>query len=295
LLDLNYTEPVFRPPSEWRSLILQVTNGCSWNHCTFCEMYQGAQKAFSFKEIEQLRTELKSASQSGAPIQRIFLADGDALTLSTRRLIEILDAINEYFPNIQRISSYCLPRNLINKTVEELIELYRRGLKLVYVGCETGDNELLRLVNKGETHQTSLSALNKLHQANIKSSVMILNGLGGTVLSEQHAKASAELMNASQPNYVSTLVVSFPKGEQRFRANFPNYQPLSQQQLFSELRTFIEHLDLRSTIYRSDHASNYLALKGVLNKDKSRLLNTLTTAIESPDSVILRPESMRGL
>ena len=140
MIRLPYIEPVFRPPSEARSLILQVTNGCSWNRCTFCEMYTQPQKRFQLKPQEKIEQELEAVSSTGAPVRRIFLADGDAMTLSFRRLKGIMLAINRRFPDIQRVSSYCLPRNLKNKTVDELAELGELGLKLFYAGCESGDD-----------------------------------------------------------------------------------------------------------------------------------------------------------
>jgi len=291
---LNYVEPVFRPPSEWRSLILQVTNGCSWNRCTFCEMYQDKQKQFNHKSIDLIKKDLQTAINSKMHVQRIFLADGDAMALSVRRLAEILEAINEYFPNLQRISAYCLPRNLKHKTIQELAYLNSLGLKLLYVGCETGDDELLSLVEKGESFQSSMDALNRMSAAGIKSSVMILNGLGGKHLSQQHATNSARLMNETQPDYLSTLVVGFPKGMQRFHKQFQNFLPLEQQGLFEEIYCFLEHLKLEKTIFRSDHASNYLLLKGVLNKDKVKLINQVEEAINYPEQARLRNEYQRG-
>jgi radical SAM superfamily enzyme YgiQ (UPF0313 family) len=293
---LNYIEPVFRPPSEADSLILQVTNGCSWNQCTFCEMYTDEQKKFRPKSITNIRKELEYVAASRYPIRRVFLADGDAMTLSFRRLQEILLAIKEYLPDIQRVSAYCLPRNIKNKSVEELQQLRQLGLSLVYVGCETGDDLILQKVSKGETWQSSLDALLKLQQANIKRSVMILNGLGGSRYSEQHALNSASLMNESQPEYLATLVVTFYKGPERFQQGFEGeFMPLNQLQLAQEMKILIETLQLEKTIFRSDHASNYLILKGVLNKDRDKLLNTLDLAINQPGSVRLRPEWQRGL
>ncbi|MDX1696427.1 MAG: radical SAM protein, partial [Ketobacteraceae bacterium] len=217
---MQYIEPVFRPPSEGRSLILQVTNGCSWNKCTFCEMYTQPQKKFRVKPAEELEQELIKLKPYAAQVRRVFLADGDAMTLSFRRLESILDLVHQYFPNVQRISSYCLPRNLKNKSVEQLARLREMGLSLMYVGCESGDDEVLGYVQKGETFASSLEALEKIRQAGMKSSVMILNGLGGDRFWEQHAVNSARLMNAAQPDYLSTLVVSFPLGVERFAEGF---------------------------------------------------------------------------
>ncbi|MDO8696079.1 MAG: radical SAM protein [Pseudomonas sp.] len=291
---IDYIEPVFRPPSEAHSLILPVTNGCSWNGCSFCEMYTQEQKKFRARDEAQVLDEIKRCGEQ-LIVQRIFLADGDALVLPTRRLLTILTAIAEHMPTVTRVSSYCLPRNLRKKSVAELKELADAGLKMAYVGAESGDDEVLARVNKGETFESTLSALDKLGEAGITRSVMVLNGLGGTALSEQHALNSARLMNAAQPEFLSTLVVSFPTGEARFRAGFSDYQPLSQQQLFVEIERFVQALELRDTVFRSDHASNYLVLKGVLGADKARMLAQVRQAIEQPQQARLRQEWQRGL
>ncbi len=293
---LSYIEPVFRPPSEWKSLILQVTNGCSWNNCSFCDMYTAEQKRFAPTPLAQLETQLKGIVEAGYPVYRVFLADGDAMTLSVRRLHEIMDLLNRWLPHKPRVSAYCLPRNLKNKSVADLRELREKGLSLMYVGCETGDNELLSLIEKGESFDSSLSALEKMKAAGVKSSVMVLNGLGGPELSERHALESARLMNAAQPEYLSTLVVDFPRGSERFEKNFNGrWRQLNKTELFREMEVLLEHLELDNTIFRSDHASNYLVLKGVLGKDKARMLDTVRTAIHQPGRIALREEWQRGL
>jgi len=293
---LDYIEPVFRPPSEGRSLILQVTNGCSWNKCTFCEMYTDEQKRFKPQPVDKIDAQLMSLSTAGYPVRRVFLADGDAMALSTRRLKEILQLIKTYYPDVQRVSSYCLPRNLKKKSVEELAELNALGLSLMYIGCESGDDEVLSRVEKGESFASSLEALTKIKQAGMKSSVMILNGLGGPELSQQHALNSARLMNAAQPDYLSTLVVSFPLGDERYQKNFAGkFRLLTQQELFAEMKTLLQALELDKTIFRSDHASNYLVMKGVLGKDKTKLLQQVEMAMHQPGRVPLREEWQRGL
>ncbi len=293
---MEYVQPLFRPPSEAQSLILQVTNGCSWNRCTFCEMYTEPQKRFRFKPLEQLDRELERVAASGFPVRRIFLADGDAMTLSVRRLRLILESINRYLPGVQRVASYCLPRNLRHKTPDELSELRELGLSLFYVGCESGDDLVLDRVNKGETYGSSLDALQKIKAAGSKSSVMILNGMGGKKYSEQHAVNSARLMNDAQPDYLATLVVSFPQGLTRYQAGFGGeFEALDQAGLFQEMRWLLDTLDLDNTIFRSDHASNYLVLKGTLNRDKQRLLDEVDAAIRRPESMPLRQEWQRGL
>ena len=293
---IEYIEPVFRPPSEAKSLILQVSNGCSYNRCSFCEMYTAPQKKFKPKAIDEVEKELVAVAAQMPGVRRLFLADGDAMTLSIRRLKEILEKINQYFPNRERVTAYCLPRNLKKKSVEELAELKALGLSMVYVGCESGDDKVLECVQKGETFETSKDALLKLKAAGIKSSVMILNGLGGKKFSEQHAINSAKLMNETQPEFVSTLVVSFPMGEERFRSGFDgDYEPLSQDELFKEIYTLVSSFDLENTIFRSDHASNYLVLKGTLGQDKQAMLDKIDLALNKPGSIPLRQEWQRGL
>lgn len=294
-LPVSYIEPVFRPPSEARSFILPVTNGCSWNQCTFCEMYTQEQKKFRARKDEDIRRDIEQMALVVPGVRRVFLADGDAMILPVRRLTQILLWLNESFPDLERVSSYCLPRNIGKKSVEDLAELKALGLDILYVGLESGDNTVLEKVNKGETYDSSVSALTKIREAGLRSSVMVLNGLGGQKYSRQHALNSAKAVNAAQPDYVSTLVVSFPMGEARFRAGFEDFEPMDQGQLFQELYTFIEALELEHSIFRSDHASNYLPLKGVLGQDKQRLLNELEAAIYRPETVRLREEWQLGL
>jgi radical SAM superfamily enzyme YgiQ (UPF0313 family) len=292
MFNLPYVEPVFRPPSEAHSLILQVAIGCSHNECSFCSMY--VNKKFRPAKIESLEQQLQAVAKTGYPVRRVFLADGDAMCLSPRRLNDILDLINQYLPSVERISSYCLPANLKNKSVEDLRQLREKKLTLMYVGCESGDDEVLALVEKGETYQSSLDALTKIKQAGMQSSVMILNGLGGTKYSKQHAINSAKLMNDAQPEYLSTLVVSFPMGTERFEKNFNgDFVQLNQPQLFEEMKWLLDSLELENTVFRSDHASNYLVLKGTLGADKARLVKQVDDALAG--RVALRQEWQRGL
>jgi radical SAM superfamily enzyme YgiQ (UPF0313 family) len=290
VIPIRYVEPVYRPP------ILPVTDGCSWNQCTFCEMYTAPQKKFRARGEDEVLESIRLTGQRyGADIRRVFLADGDALVLPTRRLLAILEAIRTHLPAVRRISSYCLPRNLRKKSQAEIDELAAAGLKMVYVGAESGDDQVLAAVNKGETFDSTREALDKLGAAGITRSVMILNGLGGKALAMQHAENSARLANATQPEYLATLVVSFPLGEERFRAGFPGWEPLDQHELFVEMERFLAALDLKRTVFRSDHASNWLVLKGTLGADKERLLQQVRQAIAAPDEAHLRPAWARGL
>jgi radical SAM superfamily enzyme YgiQ (UPF0313 family) len=296
MIPIRYVEPVFRPPSEAESLILPVTDGCSWNKCTFCEMYTAPQKKFVARGEDEVLESIRLTGQRYShDIRRVFLADGDALVLPTRRLLAILDAIRTHMPAVRRISSYCLPRNLRKKSQAEIDDLAAAGLKMVYVGAESGDDAVLAAVDKGETFETTREALDKLGAAGITRSVMILNGLGGKAMSAQHAENSARLANATQPEYLATLVVSFPQGEERFRAGFPGWEPLDQHELFVEMERFLSVLDLKRTVFRSDHASNWLVLKGTLGADKERLLAQVHQAIAAPEAARLRPAWARGL
>jgi len=293
---IHYVQPVFRPPSEADSLILPVTNGCSWNRCAFCEMYTAPQKRFRPRDEAEVLESLRRCGEIyGDSVKRVFLADGDAMTLSVRRLAAVLEAIRRELPGVRRVSSYCLPRNVAKKSVEELRQLADLGLSLVYVGAESGDDEVLARVDKGETFESSRAALEKLGEAGIKRSVMILNGLGGEVLSRQHAENSAALMNATQPEFLATLTVSFPMGEARFREKFPQWEPLGIVELMQEMEAFLSALELKRTVFRSDHASNWLILKGTLGADKERLLGELRAAIAAPEAAPLRPAWARGL
>ena len=293
---IRYVNPVFRPPSEAQSLILPVTNGCSWNQCSYCEMYTAPQKKFQVRDEQEILESIRQCGQQFAgQVQRVFLGDGDALVLSTRRLLALLAAIKEHLPRVRRISSYCLPRNLRSKSVPELRALREAGLSLVYVGAESGDDEVLQKVNKGESFDSTRDALDKLGAAGIARSVMLLNGLGGRLLSTQHAANSARLVNLTQPEFLATLVVSFPQGEDRFRQGFPEWEPLNQQELFGEMAQFLQALELERTVFRSDHASNWLVLKGVLGAEKERLLREIRHAIAQPESARLRADWQRGL
>ena len=296
MIPIRYLEPVFRPPSEAASLILPVTDGCSWNKCTFCEMYTAPQKKFLARSEDEVLESIRLTGQRyGGELRRVFPTDGDALVLPTRRLVTILEAIKTHLPAVRRVSSYCLPRNLRKKSQAEIDELAAAGLKMVYVGAESGDDQVLAAVDKGETYATTCESLDKLGAAGITRSVMILNGLGGKALSMQHAENSARLANAMQPEYLSTLVVSFPQGEERFRAGFPGWEPLDQHALFVEMERFLSCLELKRTVFRSDHASNWLVLKGTLGADKERLLAQVRQAIAAPEAAHLRPAWARGL
>ena len=259
-------------------------------------MYTDPQKAFRARNEDEVMDSIRRCGEVfGSEVRRVFLADGDALMLPTRRLLDVLTAIRTHLPGVRRVSSYCLPRNLRKKSTLELRQLADAGLKIVYVGAESGDDTVLERVNKGETFESTREALQKLGEAGITRSVMILNGLGGRNLWRLHAENSARLINAVQPEYLATLVVSFPKGDERLRSHFPDWTPLSVPELLIEMECFLSGLALERTVFRSDHASNWLVLKGTLGADKERLLAELGAAITAPENAPLRPAWARGL
>ena len=291
---ISYHEPLFRPPSEAYSLILQPTIGCSWNRCAFCEMY--TTKKFSIRDIKEVKAEISAMKAHADEVRKVFLADGNAMALSADYLMELLNSLNESFPRLIRVSIYALPKDLLSKTDEELYALREAGLKLIYVGIESGDDEVLQMVNKGESHATTVEGLLKAKTAGIKSSVMILNGLGGKKYSRQHAENSARVINAVQPEFLSTLVLSYPHGIEHYQKRFKgDFVPCDIPDLLEELRIFISKTELEQSIFRSDHASNYLILKGTLGREKERMLQEIDAAIANPGMAGLRPEFLRGL
>ncbi len=291
---LQYEQPLFRPPSEARSLILQVTYGCSWNKCAFCEMYSS--KSFRVKPFEMVKQEIEQVANSGFKFNKVFLADGDAMVLSSDKLLQIINEINEKLHRIRRISIYARPSDFAKKSISELKELKLAGLDLAYVGIESGDDEVLKNVNKGETYKTAVQGLLKAKEAGIKLSVMILNGLGGKELSRQHAVNSAKILNEIQAEYASSLVLSFPYGEQHFKNRYKKkFTALNKLELIEEMRIFLENTELKQTVFRSDHASNYLVLKGILSKDKDSLLQKINDVLCNPQFANLREERERGL
>lgn len=281
----RYHEPLFRPPAEAYSAILQATIGCSWNCCAFCEMY--ASKKFRVRSMEELKPEIEMLAKIYPGVKKIFLADGNAFVLPAKKLIPVLTEINSRFGKIQRISSYALPKDILNKTIEELTEIRNLGLKLLYVGIETGDNELLQRIHKGETFGSTVDGIGKAHAAGIETSIMIINGLGGEQRTEQHADNSAKIINLVNPRFLSTLTLSMPFGIQHFRARLgEEFTPLSTRGHLTELHRFISGLEVNHVIFRSNHVSNALDLEGTLNKDKSLLLEKLEHAIQNtPEGV----------
>jgi len=282
---ITYNEPVFRPPAEAYSAIVQATIGCSWNKCAFCEMYTS--KKFRVRPLDELKPEIETLANFYRGAKKVFLADGNAFVLSANKLIPVLNEINKQFGKIQRISSYALPRDISNKSETELKELKALGLKLLYIGIETGDDELLKLIDKGETFNSTVEGILKAHAAGIDTSIMIINGLGGRKYAKQHALKSAEIINRVNPKFLSTLTLSLPYGINHFKNRFNgDFEQQTIVELYEELLLFIKNIDVNQLIYRSDHVSNNLILKGSLSKDKASLIEMIRIAIEGTNPAI---------
>lgn len=289
---MNYDMPLFRPPSEAQSLILQVTLGCSHNRCSFCSMYQT--KRFVPKKRDQIKQEILEAKWTlGTDVQRVFLADGDAMCLSSRRLFEILDLINDAFAHLQRISIYANARDVLSKSAEDLAELRRRKLRLLYMGLESGDDETLLRMNKGATVDELVRAVQLATSAKMSVSVMVLIGLAGKQRSLIHARSSAEAINRMEPTFTSLLTYIPTPGSALFdvieRGDFELPDPLES---IREIREFIAGLECQ-TYFTCNHASNYLPLKGRLPDAKKDLLALLDGALQG--EIPLKPEFLRGL
>ncbi len=291
---IQYQGDVYRPPSEAGSLILQATLGCSYNGCTFCGMY-GAQP-FRVRPFEELEAEIHWAREHLGDVRKVFLADGDALVAKAAFLERVLDALHRAFPRLRRVSIYASPQALAVRSVEEMARLREMGLTLYYLGIESGHDPVLEHLAKGVDAAEMIRVARKANDAGVKLSTMILLGAGGREGSEAHARASAEVVNAIQPRFVSTLVLipvpGTPIGEAAARGEVDDLSPI---ELASELRTFIAGLELTGTVFRSNHASNYLTLKGSLPKDKGALLEVLDAALGDPENAPFVPSWMRGL
>ncbi len=291
---MRYYGTVIRPPSEANSYILQVAYGCSHNKCTFCPTY--LDKPFKIRPIKQVFEDIDTARKVMPETRRVFLADGNALVLTTKQLIPILDALNKAFPQLQRIGIYANAKDILAKTNQELMELCNKKLSIIYIGLESGSNKVLKRVNKGATAEEMIKAVIKAQEVGFKVSVIGLLGLAGIDLWKKHAIATGRAISAMSPRFFSLLTVMVVPGtvlhEQQKQGTFILPAPL---EMLKEMRVIIENTDVHSgCIFRTNHASNYLALEGRLPKDKERLLQTIDSALSQGESS-LRPEYLRGL
>ncbi len=292
---IRYEGSVYRPPSEARSLILQATIGCSHDQCAFCVAYR--QKRFRVRHEAELFQEIDWVAGAMPEVRRVFLADGDALVLSTERLLRILEKLYGKLANLERVTVYGSPQNLLHKSVADLDELRHAGLTMVYYGIESGDDEVLERIAKGATADEIVEAGLKARQAGIDLSATVVLGLGGRELSTRHAEATAGVLNAIAPRYASALTLIVEPREPGFQEVFgdPNWRILGQAEILAECRVLVAGIDADGIVFRSNHASNYLSLAGDLQKDKQRLLTEIDEVLSDPDSRQIRPEHLRRL
>lgn len=289
---MHYEGYCIRPPSEAYSILLQVTLGCSHNKCTFCGSYKD--KRFAIKDDNTILSDILFASKYMKRQDRLFLMDGDVLVIPQKRLMWILDRIREHIPWVRRVGAYANTKSIKMKSLEQLIELGENGLRILYLGVETGDAELRKKINKGSTAQTCIEMGKKVREAGMKLSVTVLLGIAGREGSLKHARATGELLSAMDPNYVGALTVMLipatPLYEEYRKGDF---QLPDEKELLVELREMIAHTNLTRGLFFSNHASNYLPVKARLPKGKQEALDLIDAALKG--DVGLRPEWMRAL
>ncbi len=271
---------VFRPPSEANSFILRVTIGCAHNKCTFCSMYRDVH--FRARPISEIEPIIRNTARRYPDLRRVFLADGDALVLSTNKLLEIIALLKAHFPKLSRISCYGGPLDILRKSPEDLLLLKQSGLQMVYLGIESGDDEVLALVQKGVTGDEMIAAGQKILAAGMKLSAMLVLGLGGRELSLQHARNSGRVASAINPTMLSALTLMLHRGTPlRADAEQGQFHPLSPYDFVQELKELVVHLDMKTPcIFRSNHVSNMLPLAGTLPGDKNSLLEQAEDALQ---------------
>lgn len=277
---MHYYGAVYRPPSEAYSLIVQCTLGCSHNRCAFCTMYKD--KKFSIRPVEEVLRDLAEARSYERRIDRIFLADGDALVLPMDYLLKVLDFIHEYFPECSRVSAYATTKAIARKTDEELRTLRERGLALVYIGLESGNEDLLVKFNKGVTAAATVENALRCKAAGIAISVTAINGMAGLNGDWQsHAIDTAKAVSAMKPEYIAFLTLRVYSGTPLHDwIDAGDFRLMEPRDLMTETRLFLEHIDSEGTVFRSNHASNYLPLGGTLNRDREQLIATIDAALD---------------
>jgi len=278
---MRYEGNVFRPPSEAYSLIVQVTIGCAHNDCTFCSMYKD--KTFRVRDEAEVMEDLETARRHYRAVGRIFLADGDALVLSTDRLLRILEKIEKLFPECERVSVYGSPQDTLKKTPEELTLLREAGVGFIYIGAESGSDQILRDIKKGATRAELIEAVKRIEAAGIHASVTFISGLGGRELSEEHAVSVGTFISEAQPSYVGLLTLMLEPSAPMYRdLREGRFTFLSPEEVAAETLILLRHTEVTNPcVFRSNHASNYVSLKGTLPDDRERLIRQLETALDA--------------
>ncbi len=302
--EIYYCKPVFRPPSEANSLLIQVTEGCSFK-CDFC--MSNLRKKFVIREVEEIKKDLDIARQLYGPnVKRIFFLDGNAMVTPSEKLLDITKYVKKTFPKLERCGVYAHAKDIIKKSDEQLRELSVAGLRIAYVGFESAYNKLLEKVHKHATKEDYIKASNKLFKANITLSATFINGLGGAnqpEISEMHAIESVDLVNKICPDddrvwYIAFLTLMLPPGTELFKRMIKNeFQEMSSVEILQELKVFIKNIQFQNKnancIFRSNHASNYLPIKGILDREKDKILGIINYGLTHTE--FLRPDFFRAL
>ena len=293
---MEYDAPLFRPPSEAGSLIFQVTLGCSWNRCVFCTSYEA--KKYRVRPFEEVERDVVEMSGLYPDTKRIFLADGDPMEAPAGHLVKVLDLMNRRFPSLERISAYAGPRNLMGKTLDDLKMFKERKLDILYLGIETGNDELLTKVRKGATAEQIVEAGRRAIQAGLRVSAFILLGLGEVDGSYSHAKDSARVVNAISPHFLATLTLMVGPRKRAYEEEIMGggFHLVDRKQSLQELRWFVEDLELAGCKFGTEHASNYLPIRGMtLPEDKEKILRLIDLCLAGSSAGMFRPEWARGL
>jgi radical SAM superfamily enzyme YgiQ (UPF0313 family) len=292
---MRYLGQVIRPPSEADSLILQVMYGCSHGECAFCGSYLG--KPFRIRPFAEVRDDvLRLPADVRDAIGKVFLCDGDALSIPSRRMVEVLDLLAAELPHLSRVSAYANAHSLLRIPEEELREIRAHGLELLYVGLESGDEATLAHTGKGVTAAEQIEAFRKAKRAGFRLSVTAILGLAGVLRSFAHARGTGEALSAIDPDYIGILTLMLEPGTQLYdEARRGDFVVPGPPQLLLELREMIDATDVTYAVFRTNHASNYLSLRGTLPEDKAGLLRLLDDVLAAPDRARLKPEHLRGL
>lgn len=292
---LEYDLPLYRPPSEARSLILQVTLGCSHNKCAFCVSYQS--KKFRIRKRKDLFDEIEWASKQYPNSRRIFLADGDAMAIKPERMVEVVERLYSSFRRLERVTAYAGPGNLLDRSVERLAAVRSAGLTMLYFGLESGDDDVLRRIQKGYSSEEMVMACKKAQDAGFDLSVTVILGLAGPKGSKRHAEATAKVLDRIRPKYASALTLMLEPRSPSYEQCYgdPDWRPLTPEESLRECRVLLQNMHADGITFRSNHASNYVALRGDIQRDKQDMLATIDLALSDPTSPIRRPEWMRGL
>ena len=290
---LNYDYPLYRPPSEAKSTIFQVTLGCSFNECSFCDMYRS--KEYSERPWEEIKMEIDMAAKQMSDTKKIFLADGDALNLQTDYMIKIVKYLYEKFPNLERISCYAMPMNLLKKTPEELKKMHEAGLDMLYLGIESGSDIILKKVTKGATSQTIIRACRKAIDTGYILSCMVILGLGGKTYTKEHIRGTAEVLSAISPHFSAALTLIIEPGvKDEFMTKFGEpFVPITDSEALDELENLVANINAKNEIiFRANHGSNAYTVKGTFPQDKDSMLEKISWMKKHPE--VIRPQGLRG-